>query len=123
MKQNNRCSILFHFDVPGGKCDTCISSPVVSANSASCVFHRCSFEPLLPPPSQLTGTEIYKSGILVDIVYTVWRNSTKFFDQKIMIQNLTRIILFPVFLTVVLEVSKVLFFESYVPWVGEYLKP
>ena len=58
----------------------------------------------------MTGTEIYKSGILVDIVYTVWRNSTKFFDQKIMIQNLTRIILFPIFLTVVLEVSKVLFF-------------
>ena len=49
--ENIRCSILFHFEVPGGKCDTVISSPVSAASSASWVFHNRSREPLDPPPS------------------------------------------------------------------------
>ena len=37
--QNSRCSILFHFDVPGGKWQTVISRPVSAASSASPAFH------------------------------------------------------------------------------------
>ena len=37
--QNSRCSILFHLEVPGGKWQTVISSPVSSASRASPSFH------------------------------------------------------------------------------------
>lgn len=53
MKQKRRCSTLFHLDVPGGTCDTCISMTASSANKASSYFHSCTLQPLLPPPSQL----------------------------------------------------------------------
>ncbi len=36
---NSRCSILFHFDVPGGKWQTVITSPVSAARAASSLFH------------------------------------------------------------------------------------
>ena len=36
---NSRCSILFHLEVPGGKWQTVISSPVSAARRASSVFH------------------------------------------------------------------------------------
>lgn len=39
MWQNSRCSILFRFDVPGGKWQTVISSPVCAASVASSAFH------------------------------------------------------------------------------------
>ena len=39
MWQNSRCSILFHFEVPGGKWHTQISRPVSSARTASWSFH------------------------------------------------------------------------------------
>ena len=58
--------------------------------------------------SIMTGSEVDKAGIFVDVIYTIWCNSSKFFNQKIMVQNFPRIVLFTVFLTVVLEVSKVL---------------
>jgi hypothetical protein len=35
---NSRCSILFHFEVPGGKWQTVISTPAASANAASSAF-------------------------------------------------------------------------------------
>jgi hypothetical protein len=38
MKLKSRCSILFHFEVPGGKWATVISSPVSLANFASSTF-------------------------------------------------------------------------------------
>jgi hypothetical protein len=38
MWENNRCSILFHFEVPGGRWHTVISSPVSAANAASSAF-------------------------------------------------------------------------------------
>jgi hypothetical protein len=38
MWQNSRCSILFHFDVPGGKRATVISRPVSAASLASSSF-------------------------------------------------------------------------------------
>jgi hypothetical protein len=38
MWENSRCSILFHFDVPGGKWQTVISSPVPAARAASSAF-------------------------------------------------------------------------------------
>ena len=34
--ENSRCSTLFHFDVPGGKWQTVISSPVSTARAAIC---------------------------------------------------------------------------------------
>src|SRR5579863_8483592 len=51
MWENSRCSILFHFDVPGGKWQTVISSPVCSARAASSAFHARVRYPLEPPAS------------------------------------------------------------------------
>jgi hypothetical protein len=39
---NNRCSILFHLEVPGGKWQTVTARPVAAANRASWVFHSLS---------------------------------------------------------------------------------
>ena len=39
MWENSRCSILFHLEVPGGKWQTVIASPVSTASAASSVFH------------------------------------------------------------------------------------
>ena len=39
MWENSRCSILFHFEVPGGKWQTVIASPVSAAKAASSAFH------------------------------------------------------------------------------------
>src|SRR5215831_3882217 len=49
MKENSRCSILFHLLVPGGKWDTAIVNPVSSANRWSSSFHSRTRDPLLPP--------------------------------------------------------------------------
>jgi hypothetical protein len=38
MWENNRCSILFHFEVPGGKWQTVIARPVSAARAASSLF-------------------------------------------------------------------------------------
>ena len=38
MKLNSRCSILFHFEVPGGKWHTVIARPVSAARLASSTF-------------------------------------------------------------------------------------
>jgi hypothetical protein len=40
MWENNRCSILFHLLVPGGKWQTVIARPVSAAKSASSAFHN-----------------------------------------------------------------------------------
>jgi len=48
MKLNRRCSILFHFEVPGGKWQSEIASPVSLASFCSSVFQsrvRLPFEP------------------------------------------------------------------------------
>jgi frataxin-like iron-binding protein CyaY len=39
---NSRCSILFHFEVPGGKWHTVTSRPVSAVNLASSVFQARS---------------------------------------------------------------------------------
>jgi len=56
MWQNSRCSILFHFDVPGGKWQTVISSPVSAASAASSDFHARLRWSLDPPASQVTSS-------------------------------------------------------------------
>jgi len=38
MCENSRCSILFHLEVPGGKWQTVIASPVSAARVASSLF-------------------------------------------------------------------------------------
>jgi hypothetical protein len=38
MKAKSRCSILFHFEVPGGRWHTVICRPVSAANAVSSVF-------------------------------------------------------------------------------------
>ena len=38
MWENSRCSILFHLEVPGGKWQQVISSPVSAASAASSAF-------------------------------------------------------------------------------------
>src|ERR1017187_8231510 len=51
MKENNRCSTLFHLLVPGGKRQTEIDRPVSFANFCNSNFQSRNREPLLPPPS------------------------------------------------------------------------
>jgi hypothetical protein len=53
MKQNILCPIRFHFDVPGGKWEICVSNPVIFANSCGCFFQGLTLDPLLPPLSLL----------------------------------------------------------------------
>src|SRR5215510_1396906 len=48
IKENRRCSILFHLLVPGGKWHTEISKPVSSASRCSSHFHNRTRAPLLP---------------------------------------------------------------------------
>ena len=55
---NSRCSILFHFEVPGGKWHTVILSPVWAASSASPAFQtreRWLFE---PPESAVINSRV-----------------------------------------------------------------
>src|SRR3990172_1862449 len=56
MKENKRCSILFHLLVPGGKWQTDRHRPVSSASFCSSSFQRRKREPLLPPPSPVIST-------------------------------------------------------------------
>ena len=51
MKLKSRCSIQFHFEVPGGSWQTVIVRPVSVANSYRSRFHRRPRDELLPPPS------------------------------------------------------------------------
>src|ERR1039457_4487422 len=55
MKENNRCSTLFHLLVPGVKCQTEIDRPVSLANFCNSNFQSRNREPLLPPPSAVTS--------------------------------------------------------------------
>jgi hypothetical protein len=50
--ENSRCSILFHLDVPGGKWQQVISSPVSPARPARPAFQARLRQPLFPPASQ-----------------------------------------------------------------------
>ena len=43
------CSILFHFEVPGGRWQTVMCRPVCAAKAASSIFHARTREPLDPP--------------------------------------------------------------------------
>ena len=54
--ENSRCSIRFHFDVPGGRCSTLISSPACPADAASPVFHSRGRLPLDPPESAVISS-------------------------------------------------------------------
>ena len=49
MAENSRCPILFRFDVPGGKWQQVISSPVSAARAAGPAFHARVREPSEPP--------------------------------------------------------------------------
>jgi hypothetical protein len=51
MNEKRRCSILFHLLVPGGKWQTVIGNPSLSASVCNSTFHRRTRYPLLPPPS------------------------------------------------------------------------
>src|ERR1039458_5648255 len=51
MKENNRCSTLFHLLVPGGKWQTASVSPVLSASPCNSHFQSRRRQPLLPPLS------------------------------------------------------------------------
>ena len=56
MWENSRCSILFHFEVPGGRWHTVILRPVSAASLASSVFHSRVRYPLEPPPSAVISS-------------------------------------------------------------------
>jgi len=51
INENRRCSIRFHFEVPGGRWQTAISRPVSSASFCSSTFHSRVRLPLEPPKS------------------------------------------------------------------------
>lgn len=38
MRENSRCSILFHFEAPGGMWQSVMSRPVPAARTASSIF-------------------------------------------------------------------------------------
>ncbi|GAA2641001.1 hypothetical protein GCM10009863_67760 [Streptomyces axinellae] len=56
MWENSRCSILFHFEVPGGRWQTVISRPVSAARAASSVFQVRVRYPLEPPASAVISS-------------------------------------------------------------------
>ena len=56
MWENSRCSILFHLEVPGGKWQQVISSPVSAARAASPAFHARVRYPLEPPASAVISS-------------------------------------------------------------------
>lgn len=58
MWENSRCSILFHFDVPGGKWQTVISSPVSTARAATSAFHTRVRQLLEPPASAVISSRL-----------------------------------------------------------------
>src|SRR2546430_16397894 len=51
IKENRRCSILFHLLVPGGRWQTVMGIRNSFASLCSSIFHRRRRWPLLPPPS------------------------------------------------------------------------
>src|SRR5271166_2454684 len=51
IKENRRCSILFHLLVPGGRWQTVMGKRNSLAKLCSSIFHRRTRWPLLPPPS------------------------------------------------------------------------
>src|SRR2546423_15531081 len=51
IKENSRCSILFHLLVPGGRWQTVMGIRNSFASLCSSIFHRRRRWPLLPPPS------------------------------------------------------------------------
>src|SRR5215470_10307543 len=55
MKENRRCSILFHLLVPGGRWLTTMSRPSSLASFCNSRFHSRTREPLLPPPPAFAG--------------------------------------------------------------------
>ena len=57
MKENKRCSILFHLLVPVGRWQMWRSRPPSLANCCSSHFHRRTRLPLLPPLSAVISNE------------------------------------------------------------------
>ena len=70
---NNRCSILFHFDVPGGKWDTSMGMLISLAKDCSCVFHKRQRVPLLPPPSAVIYNAVAFGKFSAPIKYHQFR--------------------------------------------------
>src|SRR5680860_777031 len=56
MWENNRCSILFHLLVPGGRWATVTWRLVAAAKAASSLFQARSRVPLEPPPSAVISS-------------------------------------------------------------------
>src|SRR5260370_14358393 len=54
MNEKRRCSILFHFEVPGGRWRMTRVRPISSASFCSSVFHNRLRLLLLPPLSAVT---------------------------------------------------------------------
>src|SRR3954467_15845053 len=53
MWENNRCSILFHLEVAGGRWFTVMESPASFASGCGSFFHSRLRTPLMPPPPQV----------------------------------------------------------------------
>ena len=65
--ENSRCSILFHLEVPGGKWQQVMSSPVSAASAARPAFQARLRYPLPPPASQVTSSlRRARVGVLAD---------------------------------------------------------
>src|SRR4051795_794370 len=59
MWENNRCSILFHLEVAGGRWFTVMDSPVSFASCCSSFFHSRLRTPLEPPPSEVMRSRVF----------------------------------------------------------------
>ena len=55
---NSRCSILFHFEVPGGKWQTVIARPVSAASAASSALNTRDRGLFDPPASAVTNSRV-----------------------------------------------------------------
>src|SRR5207253_11005993 len=58
IKENRRCSILFHLLVPGGRWQTVMGIRNSFASLCSSIFHRRRRWLLLPPPSAVKNTTV-----------------------------------------------------------------
>src|SRR3954466_1855738 len=59
MWENNRCSILFHLEVAGGRWFTVMESPASFASCCSSFFHSRLRTPLEPPPSEVMRRHVF----------------------------------------------------------------
>lgn len=96
-----------------------IASPIVTVDVDPVCFRK-SPAPYTCPPAEyafrskfcsiMVSAKVDKSCVVIQYVYAVGGNLAEFRDWEVMVQNLTWILCFSVFLSVVLEIADILLF-------------